>query len=93
LGDTDSRPKVELFVVPKYVELATSGADLFLILVAIAGGNQPAVTPAVFLVHLSSKFLVSEGVWLRSPSAACVRQQDGHSSSSFERAGLEAQRT
>ena len=72
---------------------AASRADLSIVLVALIGGNHPIVSPVEFQAHLSSKFHVSEGAakacaWLESLSA-CKRLQDGHSSSSCERAGLE----
>jgi hypothetical protein len=48
LGDVDCHPKVEVFVLQTNVELTMPGADLSLILVALVGGNQPAVTSAEF---------------------------------------------
>jgi hypothetical protein len=60
-GDDDNRPKIKVFVVHRNVEFVASGADLSLVLVALVGGDQPAVTPEEFQAHLSSRFRVSVG--------------------------------
>jgi hypothetical protein len=77
LGDVDSHPKVEVFVVQRNVELVVSRADLSLVLVALVGGNQLAVTSEEFQAHLSSRFHVSVGAargcaWLRATLHASV---------------------
>ena len=65
------------------MDLAASGADLPLVLVALVGGNQPAATPEEFLAYLSSKFHVSVGEARACASlggpVAREYQQDDHS--------------
>ena len=56
------------------MELTAPGADLSLVLVALVGGDQPAVTPEEFQAHLSLRFRVSVGMarvcaWLQGPFA------------------------
>jgi hypothetical protein len=46
LGDTDSHPKIEVFVISRNAELAAAEADLSLVLVTLVGGNRLAVSPA-----------------------------------------------
>jgi hypothetical protein len=94
-GDADSHPKIEVFVVPKNTELATPEADFSLVLVALIGGNQPAVSPEAFWAHLASMYEVSEGAssvdaWLGG-NFACECQLDSRPSSSCEVVGLEAE--
>jgi hypothetical protein len=60
-GDTDCRPKVKVLVISRNTELATTEADLSLVLVALVGSNRPAVLLAEVRDHLSSVFHVSEG--------------------------------
>jgi hypothetical protein len=60
LGDADSHPKVEVFVIPRNTELAASEVDFALVFVALVGGNQHAVSPADFWAHISSTFQVLE---------------------------------
>jgi hypothetical protein len=62
LGDINSCPKVEVFVISRSAELATVEADLSLVIVTLAGGNRPAITLAEVRAHLSSVYHVSEGV-------------------------------
>jgi hypothetical protein len=56
LGDTDSCPKVEVFVISRSVELAAVQADLSLVIVALV------ISSAEVQVHLSTVYHVSGGV-------------------------------
>jgi hypothetical protein len=62
LGDTDSRPKVEVVVISRSVELAAVEANLSLVIVALTSGNRPAISSAEVRAHLSSVYHVLEGV-------------------------------
>jgi len=59
LGVVDNHLKVEVFVVQGNVKLAASRADLSLVLIALVGGDQLAVTPKAFQAYLSLRFCVS----------------------------------
>jgi hypothetical protein len=61
LGDTDSHPKIEVFVISRNAELAAAEADLSLVLVVLVGGNRPAISPAEVRAHLSSVYHISKG--------------------------------
>ena len=72
-----------------------SGMDFSLVLVALVGGNRPAVSPTEFRAHLASTYEVSEGAasvcaWLGG-NFARERQSDGRPSSSCKVVGLEAE--
>jgi hypothetical protein len=72
-GDVDSQPNVEVLAMQRIVEPAAYGADHPpVVLIALVGGDQPAVTPEELQAHLALKFRVSmatTGVcaWLGAP--------------------------
>ena len=77
------------------MELVASRADLSLVLIALVGGDQPAVTPKEFQAHLSSRFRVSVGAvgvcaWLGG-HFACVCQLDGYSSVAMQEGKMQIQ--
>jgi hypothetical protein len=79
LGDTDSHPKIKVFIILRNAELAAAEADLSLILVALIRGNRPAISPTEVRAHLSSVYHISEGT--TSVNAWIHRAYQGRSTS------------
>jgi hypothetical protein len=63
---------VKAFVVQRSIDLATFDGEFPFVLVALAGGHQPAATLEEFLAHLSLKFSMSMGA-----ARGCEDQQGG----------------
>jgi hypothetical protein len=82
VAKVDGRPEVKVFVVQRNVELASFGADLSLVLVALTGSSQSVATLDEFQAHLSSRYQVS--VSAARGLVAREHQQDDHSDAAVQ---------